>query len=69
MILVTGATGVNGSELVRRLSARGIPVRAFVRGAAKAPALSGLPGVELAFGDMATLKPSRPRCGASNGPC
>jgi uncharacterized protein YbjT (DUF2867 family) len=52
MILVTGATGVNGSELVRRLSARGIPVRALVRTAAKAAALSGLPGVELAFGDM-----------------
>jgi uncharacterized protein YbjT (DUF2867 family) len=53
MILVTGATGLNGSELVRRLSARGIPVRALVRGAAKAATLSGLPGVELAFGDMA----------------
>jgi uncharacterized protein YbjT (DUF2867 family) len=52
MILVTGATGVNGSELVRRLSARGIPVRALVRSTAKAAALSGLPGVELAFGDM-----------------
>jgi uncharacterized protein YbjT (DUF2867 family) len=52
MILVTGATGVNGSELVRRLSARGIPVRALARSAAKAAALSGLPGVDLAFGDM-----------------
>jgi uncharacterized protein YbjT (DUF2867 family) len=61
MILVTGATGLNGSELVRRLSARGIPVRALVRGAAKAATLSGLPGVELAFGDMArpeTLDPA-----------
>lgn len=52
MILVTGATGVNGGELVRRLSARGIPVRALARSAAKAAALSGLPGVELAFADM-----------------
>jgi uncharacterized protein YbjT (DUF2867 family) len=52
MILVTGATGVNGSELVRRLSARGIPVRALVRTTTKAAALSGLPGVELAVGDM-----------------
>ena len=36
MILVTGATGLNGRELVRRLSARGVSVRALVRGAARA---------------------------------
>jgi len=39
MILVTGATGLNGRELVRRLSARGVAVRALVRNAAKADAL------------------------------
>src|SRR5450432_211330 len=53
MILVTGATGLNGSELVRRLSARGIPVRALVRNVAKAEELSRLPMVEIAEGDMA----------------
>jgi uncharacterized protein YbjT (DUF2867 family) len=53
MILVTGATGANGSEVVRRLSARGIPVRALVRNMAKASRLSSLPGVEIAAGDMA----------------
>ncbi len=53
MILVTGATGLNGSELVRRLSARGMPVRALVRNPAKAEALAALPGVEIAVGDMA----------------
>jgi uncharacterized protein YbjT (DUF2867 family) len=52
MILVTGATGLNGTELVRRLSARGVPVRALVRSAAKAQPLSTLPNVEIAEGDM-----------------
>jgi nucleoside-diphosphate-sugar epimerase len=42
MILVTGATGLNGSELVRRLSARGVPVRALVRSASKAEGLAAL---------------------------
>jgi uncharacterized protein YbjT (DUF2867 family) len=53
MILVTGATGLNGTELVRRLSARGIPVRALVRNRAKAAGISSLPGVELAEADLA----------------
>src|ERR1700722_18551986 len=52
MILVTGATGLSGSTLVRTLSARGVPVRALVRNAAKAAALSALPGVEIVLGDM-----------------
>ncbi len=53
MILVTGATGLNGSELVRRLSAKGVPVRALVRSAAKAEGFSSLPQVEIVEGDMA----------------
>ncbi len=53
MILVTGATGLNGSELVQRLSARGVPVRALVRSAAKAERFSALPKVEIVEGDMA----------------
>jgi uncharacterized protein YbjT (DUF2867 family) len=53
MILVTGATGLNGSELVRRLSAKGVRVRALVRTPAKAGSLSGLPNVEIVEGDMA----------------
>jgi uncharacterized protein YbjT (DUF2867 family) len=52
MILVTGATGQNGSELVRRLSARGVPVRALVRNVAKAAGLASLPHVEIVEGDM-----------------
>jgi uncharacterized protein YbjT (DUF2867 family) len=53
MILVTGATGLNGSELVRRLSAKGIPSRALVRNPAKAQPLASLPHVEVVEGDMA----------------
>ena len=53
MILVTGAAGLNGSELVRRLSARGIPVRALVRNMARAQGLISLPSVEVVEGDMA----------------
>jgi uncharacterized protein YbjT (DUF2867 family) len=53
MILVTGATGLNGKELVRQLSARGIALRALVRNVAKAAELSSLPNVEIVVGDMA----------------
>jgi uncharacterized protein YbjT (DUF2867 family) len=53
MILVTGATGLNGSELVRRLSAKGIPSRALVRNLAKAQQFASLPNVEVVVGDMA----------------
>jgi uncharacterized protein YbjT (DUF2867 family) len=53
MILVTGATGVNGNALLRRLSASGIAARALVRHPAKAEAIAALPHVEIAQGDMA----------------
>jgi uncharacterized protein YbjT (DUF2867 family) len=58
VILVTGATGLTGAELVRRLSRRGVAVRALVRNAsgsnaAKAAELSQLAGVQIAEGDMA----------------
>jgi uncharacterized protein YbjT (DUF2867 family) len=53
MILITGATGLNGSEVVRRLSAKGVPVRALVRNTEKARTLSLLPHVEIVEGDMA----------------
>jgi uncharacterized protein YbjT (DUF2867 family) len=53
VILVTGATGLNGSELMRRLSAKGIPSRALVRNRAKAQPLESLPNVEVVEGDMA----------------
>jgi uncharacterized protein YbjT (DUF2867 family) len=52
MILVTGATGLNGKELLRVLSAKGVAVRALVRNPAKADAIAALPHVELVQGDM-----------------
>jgi uncharacterized protein YbjT (DUF2867 family) len=52
MILVTGATGLNGGELVRLLSTRDVQVRALVRSANRAEALSALPNVEIVEGDM-----------------
>jgi uncharacterized protein YbjT (DUF2867 family) len=55
MIVITGATGTIGSELVRQLSAAGAPVRALVRDPARAAAIQG-PGVELVQGDL--LDPS-----------
>src|SRR5262245_19910637 len=51
MILVTGATGNNGQELVRQLTAMGQPVRAFVRNPAEAARLKS-PNIELAVGDF-----------------
>lgn len=53
MILVTGATGLNGGALVRLLSDRNVRVRALVRDATRAAALSSLANVEVAEGDMA----------------
>jgi len=53
--LVTGATGLVGHHVVERLRREGWNVRAFVRDAARAGALSRA-GVELATGD--TLEPS-----------
>jgi NADH dehydrogenase len=52
MILVVGATGLLGSEICRRLRARGRPVRALVRpGSTKAAALRAI-GVETVEGDL-----------------
>jgi len=56
-VLVTGASGMNGAELVRQLSAMGQSVRALVRSRARAEGLD-LPGVEVVegdFGDPASL--------------
>jgi uncharacterized protein YbjT (DUF2867 family) len=52
MIVVTGATGNTGSEVVRALTARGSRVRAFVRDPGKARDKLG-ENVELAVGDFA----------------
>jgi uncharacterized protein YbjT (DUF2867 family) len=50
MILVTGGTGLIGSELLRLLSQAGVPVRALVRYPQKA---QPLPGITWVAGDLA----------------
>jgi uncharacterized protein YbjT (DUF2867 family) len=52
MILVTGATGNIGAELVKKLSGSGEPVRAFVRNRSQAHSIS-LPGIDVVEGDFA----------------
>jgi nucleoside-diphosphate-sugar epimerase len=51
VILVTGATGTTGGELVRLLVEAGAPVRALVRSPDKAASIRRL-GVETAVGDF-----------------
>jgi uncharacterized protein YbjT (DUF2867 family) len=51
MILITGATGTVGSEVVKRLSAEGVSVRAVTRDPRKAGMIR-LPHVEVAKGDL-----------------
>lgn len=58
MILITGATGTAGSEVVRAVLERGERVRAFVRDAEKARALFG-DDVELALGDFGDVESAR----------
>ena len=61
MILVTGATGNAGSQVVRALLERGQTVRAFVRDPGKARSLFG-DGAELALGDFADPASVRAAC-------
>lgn len=50
-ILVIGATGTIGKEVIKQFSARGIPVRALVHSPEKAASLTA-PGVEAVIGDL-----------------
>jgi uncharacterized protein YbjT (DUF2867 family) len=52
MILITGATGTNGTELIKLLARQGVEVRALVRSSDRAMAIADLPGVELMIGDL-----------------
>lgn len=51
MILVTGATGKNGNEIVKRLVAADVQVRAMVRNRARASTIAS-PHVEVVEGDF-----------------
>jgi uncharacterized protein YbjT (DUF2867 family) len=61
MILVTGATGTVGSEVVTRLSAHGVRMRAVTRDPRKADALR-LPHVELLQADFEDVESMRRAC-------
>ncbi len=52
MILVTGASGLVGGEVVRQLSGQNVPVRALVRDPSRAPGLASRPGVQVITGDL-----------------
>jgi uncharacterized protein YbjT (DUF2867 family) len=52
MILIAGATGTNGMELIKLLARQGIGIRALVRSPDRAMAIAHLPGVELMIGDL-----------------
>jgi uncharacterized protein YbjT (DUF2867 family) len=51
VILVTGATGKVGQEVVRQLAAAGVPARALVRDPARASHIR-IPGIDIVVGDL-----------------
>jgi uncharacterized protein YbjT (DUF2867 family) len=51
MILISGATGNNGQELIKQLTTAGERVRALVRNPATSAPLKG-PNIELVVGDF-----------------
>ena len=51
-ILVTGATGLAGSAIVREFIRAGHPVRVLVRNPTRATALRAFPTVEVVEGDL-----------------
>ena len=55
-ILVTGATGTIGTQVVRELAKRGAAVRAGARGIAKAALPAGVEGAEIDFADTGSLQ-------------
>ncbi|WP_431957509.1 SDR family oxidoreductase [Nocardia lijiangensis] len=55
MILITGATGTIGSEIVRQLAAREVPVRAVTRDPARAQAFEGIDVVRGDYGDAESM--------------
>lgn len=51
-ILVTGATGLSGSLVIKEFIRQGIPVKALVRNREKARRFEGYPNVEIVEGNM-----------------
>ncbi len=58
-VLVTGADGLLGSQVVRELLSRGHAVRAFVQRGSDSPTLEGLP-IEIVQGDLLDADPALP---------
>jgi uncharacterized protein YbjT (DUF2867 family) len=65
MILITGATGTVGSEVVKRLSAEGVQVRAVTRNPGKADRIR-LPQVEVVTGDFEDAESIRRACAGAD---
>ena len=61
MILITGATGTVGSEVIKRLCAHGVQVRAVTRDPRKAEA-NRLPHVQFVQGDFEDVDSMRRAC-------
>lgn len=55
MILITGATGTNGQEIIKQLADKGVTVRAMVRSLEKGKALETY-GAELVEGDFSNIE-------------
>ena len=51
MILITGATGTVGSEIVKQMAAKNVPARAFVRDAEKSKVIAAAE-IEISVGDF-----------------
>jgi len=62
MILITGATGFVGTQVVRECVARGFPVRLLARKPEKAQALAGETGAEVVAGDILNRASLREAC-------
>jgi uncharacterized protein YbjT (DUF2867 family) len=58
MILITGATGTIGSDIVRQLAAEGVAVRAATRDPERAAFPAGVEVVRVDYRDPATLGPA-----------
>nr|WP_079071330.1 NAD(P)H-binding protein [Streptomyces yokosukanensis] len=65
MILVTGATGTTGSEVVRQLAARGAKVRALTRDPARAQVPAGVETVRADYADPDSLAAAMAGVGAA----
>jgi uncharacterized protein YbjT (DUF2867 family) len=68
MMLMTGATGTVGSEVVKRLSAQGVQVRAVTRNPRKAQA-HPLPHVRFVQGDFEDPESMRRACDGVDRAC